>query len=124
MSHRPRIALLTVMLLTLVAASVPGCGGDNGTNPGGGGGTKELDSGVIANGGTYMHTFSTAGTYNYCCTIHGCAAMNAKVTVAGGNPATDAVTITNNAFSKDAAVSVGGTVTWTNNGSNHTVTSN
>jgi len=84
---------------------------------------KELNSGNIANGGTYSHTFANAGTYNYFCTIHG-AGMSGTVIVASGQPASASVSIMNNFFSP-ASVSVGpgGTVTWTNNGSTHTVTS-
>lgn len=29
-----------------------------------------FDSGSIASGGSYQHTFTQAGTYNYHCTIH------------------------------------------------------
>jgi len=84
---------------------------------------RELDSGNIGNGGTYSHTFANAGTYNYFCTIHG-AGMAGTVTVANGQPASAAVTIEDNLFNP-ATVSVapGGTVTWTNTGTTHTVTS-
>lgn len=40
---------------------------------------SELNSGNLANGQTYSHTFTTAGTYNYHCTIH--TMMKAKVIV-------------------------------------------
>lgn len=30
----------------------------------------KFDSGIIASGGTYTHKFTSAGTYNYYCTIH------------------------------------------------------
>ncbi len=32
--------------------------------------SSTFDSGAIANGQTYTHTFNTAGTYNYQCAIH------------------------------------------------------
>ncbi len=85
---------------------------------------KELNSGAIATGGVYQHTFANAGTYNYFCTIHG-TGMAGTVIVASGQPASASVSIQNNFYSP-ATVSVapGGTVTWTNNGSPHTVTSN
>jgi plastocyanin len=108
-----------------LVASLPGCGNKS-TNPsGGGGGTKELNSSTLGNGGVYMHTFATAGTYNYHCTVHGLA-MSGSVTVAGGQPAAVPVSIVDNSYSPaSVSVNVGGTVTWTNNGSNnHTVTSN
>ncbi len=33
--------------------------------------TETFNSGNVAGAGTYTHTFPTAGTYNYYCTIHG-----------------------------------------------------
>src|SRR6185503_9813398 len=98
MPYRPRIALLAVMMLTALALSVQGCGDDNPTNPGGVGGTKELDSGVIANGGTYSHTFNTLGSYGYHCTIHG-TGMAGTVTVSGGGAASASVSIMDNFYS-------------------------
>lgn len=35
------------------------------------GSADSLNSGFIAAGGTYSHTFATPGTFNYYCTIHG-----------------------------------------------------
>lgn len=124
MFRRPRIAALALPLLALLVASAPGCG-KNSTNPAGGGGaTLELNSGVIAGGGTFVHTFTTAGTYHYCCNIHGCTQMNADVIVQPGNGATADVNIQNIAFSGNVSIAPGGTVTWHNlDGTNHTVTS-
>ena len=84
---------------------------------------RELNSGNIANGGTYAHTFANAGTYTYFCTIHG-TGMAGTVNVVVGQPASASVSIMNNFYSP-ATVSIapGGTVTWTNNGTTHTVTS-
>jgi len=42
------------------------------------GSADSLDSGFIAGGGTFSHTFATPGTFNYYCTVHG----------ADGNPPT------------------------------------
>ncbi len=39
----------------------------------------ELNSGIISNGETYSHTFNTAGTFNYHCSIH--TSMKAKIIV-------------------------------------------
>lgn len=126
MSHRPRIATIAAALLIVLAGSLPGCGSDP-ANPGGGGGAKELDSPTVGPAGTYVHTFpSTAGTHTYQCQIHG-SSMSGSVTVAGGNPGSAAVSMTNSSTFSPASVSIdlGGTVTWTNNsGNNHTVTSN
>jgi plastocyanin len=123
MNMRRHITPLATFSLITLAALVASCG-DKATNPGGGGGGLELNSGNIANGATYVHTFATAGTYNYRCTIHG--GMTGSVVVGGaGAPPSAGVTITDNAFNPTpAAVAAGGTVTWTNNGSTHTVTSN
>lgn len=120
---RRRLTPLVTLAMIATVALVASCGNDP-VSPGGGGGTLELNSGTIANGGTYVHTFANAGTYNYRCTIHG--GMTGQVVVGGGgSPMSVGVTITNNAFSPTpAAVATGGTVTWTNNGTDHTVTSN
>jgi plastocyanin len=123
MNNRPRPAAIALVFLVLLVAAVPSCGGDKGTNPVGG--AKELDSGNIAGGGTqFQHMFAAAGTYGYHCQIHG-TAMSGSVTVAASNPANVAVTIGDNFYNPSSvAVAPGGTVTWTNNGSTHTVTSN
>jgi hypothetical protein len=42
-----------------------------------------FNSGVIQPGQTYSFKFTTPGTYNYFCTIHGAAAMNGIVNVSG-----------------------------------------
>ncbi len=122
-NHRD-IMPLPALALALLLATVPACGKKS-TGPGGGVVTvKELDSGSIPGAQQYQHTFSTAGSFHYCCDIHGCGQMSGDVTVANGNPAAAAVSITNFAFTPaNALVAPGGTVTWTNNGSAHTVTS-
>ncbi len=122
MNMRRHLTPLVTFSLIAMVALVVSCG-DKTTNPGGSPPVKELDSGNIANGGTYAHTFATAGTYSYHCTIHG-VGMSGQVVVAGGSPLAAAVSITNNTYTPSpAAVAPGGTVTWTNNGSTHTVTS-
>jgi len=63
----------------------------------------ELNSGNIGNGGTYSHTFTTAGTYTYFCDFH--AGMAGTVIVAPGQPASAAVSIGNNFYSP-ASVSI------------------
>jgi plastocyanin len=86
---------------------------------------RELDSGNIANGGVFPHTFHATGTFNYHCTIHG-TGMAGQVIVVPGASASQAVTIGPGNFYNPNSVSVdtGGTVTWTNTGVTHTVTSN
>jgi plastocyanin len=123
MTIRPRIAPLAAALLILLVAGVPACGKKS-TDPGGGGGAKELNSTTLGNGGVYMHTFATAGTYGYHCTVHG-VAMSGSVTVGSGGPSASVSILDNSYNPASVSVDVGGTVTWTNNGSNpHTVTSN
>lgn len=124
MDTRRRLTPIVTFCLIAMIALVASCGKDP-VSPGGGGGGLELNSGTISPGGTYVHTFANAGTYNYRCTIHG--GMTGQVVVGGGGspPMSVGVTIVDNAFNPTpAAVATGGTVTWTNNGSNHTVTSN
>ena len=121
----PRPATL-VLATSLIVATLSLTSCKNGT--GNGGVTtpvaRELDSGNIAGGSAYVHTFANAGTFGYHCTIHG-TGMAGTVTVVAGGAASAAVAIGNN-FYNPASVSVapGGTVTWTNGGSTHTVTSN
>jgi plastocyanin len=123
--HRGIRTAVTLLVLALAGLALS-CGDD--PAPTGPPAAKELDSGSIANGGTYSHKFTTAGTYNYHCTIHG-TGMAGSVHVQAGHPATAAVTIdppgfTNTYSPATALVDTGGTVTWTNNGTTHTVTSN
>lgn len=106
---------------------ITACGGDDDgpTNPVPGG--LELNSGDIAAGGIFDHTFSSAGTFDYHCTRHsemtgnsvivdpGSNVMSAAVSIVGGTPGYDPATVT---------IGVGGAVHWTNNdGTPHTVTS-
>ena len=100
-----------------------------------------FDSGILMGGDTYNKTFSTAGTFNYFCTIH--PDMTATITVTGTDgtapppapadetvvtsPPTSAtpprpsgpgsVTIFDNGYTpKSITVSEGSTITWTNTG--------
>ncbi len=124
MTNLQRNAGLGMLGLVLLAAGIAACskGGSSQTAPP----ARELDSGNIANGAQYAHTFANRGTFSYCCNIHGCSKMSGTVTVATGQPASAGVSIFDYGFNP-AGVSVGpgGTVTWTNNsgGTTHTVTS-
>ena len=124
MSIRRRVTWLYPLFLIALVVGVPSCG-DDGTPMGGGGGGLELNSPNLGTGGTYSHTFASAGTFNYHCKFHG--GMNGSVSVDAAHANTTvAVSITDNQFNPTPAqVKPGGTVTWTNNGgSTHTVTSN
>jgi plastocyanin len=128
---RPALLLLAAVTLVAVIAMVS-CSKSNSsynpTNPGGGGGGGlELNSGNIPGGGVFQHTFATAGTFGYHCTIHGLAmAGTVNVMAASTN---DSVLVTvgsggNNYSPASVDVKPGGHVRWINVGVTHTVTSN
>ncbi len=81
-----------------------------------------FDSGTLNPGQSFTYTFAVPGTYPYYCMIH--PFMRGNVT-AGGAVKTASVSIHNFAFQPgDIAVSLGTTVTWTNDDTvAHTVTS-
>jgi plastocyanin len=98
-----------------------------------------FDSGTVAPGATFSHTFDTAGTFTYHCNIH--PSMTATITVvpapaasappvpapstgpAASAGAGSAVAIKDFSFQPASiSVAVGSTVTWTNNDTTgHTV---
>jgi len=121
-----RIAAATLLMGLLVVSSCGKKGGGNPVAPPGGG-TLELNSLNIGPGGNFQHTFATAGTYPYHCSIH--SAMTGTITVNPTGAMAGAVSIVSSnaaGFSPaSVTIGVGGEVTWTNNDSNtHTVTSN
>ena len=118
---RLMVAILVVAALAVTCKS--GGGYSSSTNPMPT--ARELNSGDFGPGGTFQHTFATAGTYAYHCIHH--SPMTGSVVVSPDAPsATASVSITSSVMAFPAAsVKPGGTVTWTNNsGSVHTVTSN
>jgi len=119
-SRRLLAALLLLGLVTISACSKS----DKSTSPGPGTTSKELNSPQLGNGGVYVDTLATAGTYPYHCAIH--TSMTGAVVVDAGSATTSAsVSITGFTFSPaSVTVKPGGIVTWTNNdNANHTVTS-
>ena len=83
-------------------------------------------AGSLAVGGNFSHTFLTAGTYPYYCTIHGATAMHGSVIVsASASPGDAVVTVSSNSYpSTPTTILVGAKVTWNNtSGAPHTVTS-
>ena len=67
-------------------------------------------------GGTFDHTFATAGAVHYYCAIHG-PSMNGTVNVVSGAPALVNVSIKDNLFDPQViSVAPAGTVHWRNDG--------
>lgn len=130
------VALFAILVSCLLAGWLVSCsrnGGPTGPSYGGGGGTgvtPELGGSVAANGGMYSHTFNTAGTFNYHCTIHpSCSGLAGTIVVVASGTAIQnrllAIsqsggsggiysTCSTLSVSRDT-VHVGDTVTWTNN---------
>ena len=115
---------LSLVLAGLLAFSFGCASKTNGPSGGGGGTTKELNSGDIALSATFAHTFANAGSFGYHCAHH--SSMVGTVTVdASAAGMTADVNIAAIAPFAAASVKPGGTVTWHNNDSHvHTVTSN
>jgi len=118
-----RTLLLLGLVILLGSATACGGGGSSGTMapppP-----AKELNSSTLGHLAQYPHTFATAGSFAYHCTIH--PNMHGTVVVdASSAVTTAAVNITNNTFSPSTiTVAPNATVTWTNQDNiNHTVTS-
>ena len=124
------------LAICLVAALLASCSKNNPTTPGGGG---ELNGSLASTGSQYAHTFATAGTFNYRCTIHPtCSSLTGTIVVlaAGGAIQNRVLSITQSggtsglygtcaslSLQRDS-VFVGNVVTWTNNSPlPHTVTS-
>jgi hypothetical protein len=134
---------IVVALAGLTAISIAaGCGGKGSTKPyGGGGGGGELSGSLPSNGSVYSHTFTTAGKFDYLCTIHpSCASLHGTVYVVA--PSTSIMNPsmalsfsggssggygggTCSGLSRNVdSVHVGDQVVWTNNSTlPHTVTS-
>lgn len=119
-------ALLSIAIASLVTTYSCGSSSKSTAPPGGGGGL-ELNSGNLAAAATFPHTFMTAGTFPYHCTIHSFMTGNSVTVDASSSNMTAAVSITGtgSGYSPNAVtIKPGGTVTWTNNGgTTHTVTS-
>jgi len=144
MSRSSAVLSLAVVMWLLVAllascksnSTSPGYGSTGG---GGTGGTPELNGDLTASGGNYTHTFNTAGTFNYHCTIHpSCTGLAGTIVVVapGTGIQNRLLAISQNggsggvygtcsalSVSRDT-VHVGDAVTWTNNATvEHTVVS-
>ena len=79
---------------------------------------ETFESARLSSGGTFDHTFATAGTVHYYCAIHG-PSMNGTVNVVSGAPGSVNVSIKDNFFDPQViSVAPAGTVHWRNDG-NH-----
>jgi len=121
-----RTTRIGLVLLVLIAAIALSCSKKSSpTQPGGGGGaTEPFDSGVFSSG-VFVHTYNTAGTFGYHCTVHGIA-MSGSVTVATGMPDSNFVNIgqSGNSYSPSSiSVKPGGYIKWTHVSGTHSVTS-
>jgi len=83
------------------------------------GSATSFESGTLSGGATFSFTFpATVGTIAYHCAIHG-PSMAGQVQVVSGGPPSANVTIGDNFFNPAlATIGPGGTVTWTNTGTN------
>ena len=122
---RPLLLLGLVVLL----GSAIACGGGDGKTTAPPPPTKELNSAVLGHLAQYSHTFTTAGTFAYHCSIH--TSMHGTVVVDPASAVTSgSVDIVSLTFSPASiTVAPNATVTWTNQDGtaqtpiNHTVTS-
>src|SRR5262245_26357387 len=139
------VALLLGLAVCLLTAWLVSCKSGGATDPtytgggGTGGTTPELNGNLAAGGGTYSHTFNTAGTFNYLCTFHPtCPGLKGTiVVVAAGTPSQNRVLAITQGGGAGArypscsglslvrdTVRVGDAITWTNSSSlGHTVVS-
>jgi len=130
-------ALPRILALCLVASWLLSCSTNNPTKPGASG---ELNGSLPSTGSQYAHTFASAGTFNYKCTIHPtCASLAGTIVVlapgvtiqnrvlgitqSGGSSGPYGSTCASLSLQLDSAF-VGDKITWTNNSTlPHTVTS-
>ena len=119
-------AAAAVLALALFAGSGCSSKSSNPTAPGGGGGGgggENFASGNFTSASVqgFVHTFTTAGSFAYSCTIH---SMPGTVNVAASGPDSVTVNIVNFAFSPTpVTVKTGGYVHWINTvGTAHNVT--
>jgi len=118
-------AILLAMALAATASCYSSGGKGYPTAPGGGGGTRELNSGDLGPGATFEHTFATAGTFNYHCIHHAPMTGSVVVRADAADEAVSVGIVNSMAPFPAASVKPGGRVVWTNNtGDVHTVTSN
>jgi plastocyanin len=111
----------------LLPLSLAGCNGSS-KGPTTPPASLELNSGAIPPGVVYQHTFASAGTYPYHCTIH--AAMTGNQVVVDAGSAVDSAVVSIVSMSapgfspSSVTIKPGGHVRWINaHTTTHTVTS-
>jgi len=112
----------TFMAAALIGAALTlSCGGKSSSPTSAA--APELNSGNIANGANFSHTFNTAGSFSYHCSIH--ANMTGTVVVASsGAPSNTNLIMATGMPYNTVNCAVGSTVQWINSsGTTHTVTS-
>ena len=120
---RPAHSLLPLAVLLALSAAMAGCGSkDKGTNPMNT--TEPFESGGMSTNGpsTFVHVFSTAGSFGYRCRIHGGMAGTINVTTGAADSAV--VSIGNNFFNPTpVSIKPGGYARWVSTTTTtHTVT--
>jgi plastocyanin len=119
------VILLTMSLAALASCYSSGNGYPTAPGAGGGGGSRELNSGDFGPGATFEHTFATAGTFNYHCIHHAPMTGSVVVSAAATEMLVNVSIVSSTAGFPAASVKPGGRVIWTNNTNMiHTVTSN
>ena len=119
-----------VVGIAVAVAALAGCGKkSNPAQPGpGGGGSETFDSGIFSSGSSpnkFVHTFASAGTFDYFCSLHGTATSGMRGTVHVATGAADSVevNVADNQFIPNSVdIRPGGYVKWFATGGNHTVT--
>jgi plastocyanin len=108
-------------LLLVTSATALSCSKDKSpTTPGGGTTVEPFESGTLGPGASFLHTFTTAGTYAYHCRIH--SGMTGTVIVAPGPNDSVVVNTSGMTFvSSTVSVNPGGYVRWQISGTSHTV---
>lgn len=121
--------VVILMVVAIAAVALAGCSKKSSpTRPPTTGGGEAFDSGVFSSGSSpsvFVHTFTTEGTWEYYCSIHGSpgSGMSGTIHVATGMPESTEVNVADNQFIPNAAhVRPGGYVKWFATGGNHTVT--
>jgi plastocyanin len=127
MKLRLPIVTLAALLLVTAAAALAGCSKDKGTNPIPTPTPESFNSGDLAMGVPFTHTFNTAGTYAYRCVHHSISLTSGMVgtVIVDDNSANmgASVNVATSSFTPaSVTIQTGSTVTWSLVNGTHTVT--